>query len=292
MPSLRACVYRAIRDDEYPAAARLFLASLEDLAKRLNASVDPRSPEDVAIGYRHVGQSGIFRVAEIDGRLVALACATMRERQWFLSGFWTAPDVRLHGIGGPLLREVRDEGRRRGATRFSVWSSPDTPAIASYMKLGMLPGTQLFAFGGSVIHGVSAQGHWSTAPIEPEVVAALDRGLVGVRRDEDHRYFAGHGFSGALVLRDGAPAGYFYVHDGAIGPAGWRADDDADGVLALALAAAARHGEVQLTAPGVNHRAIEMALRCGLRLVRTSHLLWTEPIGAMERYLPSGPLLF
>lgn len=223
---------------------------------------------------------------------MALACATMRERQWFLAGFWAAPDVRLHGVGGPLLRQVWDEGRRRGATTCYVWSSPDAPAIASYMKLGMLPGTQLFAFGGPVGRGVSAQGRWTTAPIDLDTLAALERPLVGVRRDDDHRYLGHHGHAGRLVLHDGEPVGYFYVRDGAIGPAGWRRDDDAAGVLALALAAANEHGDVQLVAPGMNHRAIEIALGCGLRLLRTSHLLWTRPIGAMDRYLPSGPLLF
>ena len=50
--------------------------------------------------------------------------------------------------------------------------------------------------------------------------------------------------------------------------------------------------EVQLTIPGTNHRALRYALGSGLRLIRQSHLLWTEPVGAMERYVPSGPLLF
>lgn len=42
----------------------------------------------------------------------------------------------------------------------------------------------------------------------------------------------------------------------------------------------------------MNRLGLETALASGLRLVRNSHLLWTEPFGRMEQYIPSGPLLF
>ena len=50
--------------------------------------------------------------------------------------------------------------------------------------------------------------------------------------------------------------------------------------------------EVKIVVPGMNHIGLEAVLASGLRLVRTSHLLWTEPFGKMEQYIPSGPLLF
>jgi hypothetical protein len=87
--------------------------------------------------------------------------------------------------------------------------------------------------------------------------------------------------------------GYYHVHGGTIGPIGWSDAVIGDGVLGLALRdAASGGGDVQLTIPGMNHTAMRFALGSGLRLIRTSHLLWTEPIGDMERYVPSGPLLF
>src|SRR5204863_951543 len=105
--------------------------------------------DEEAAGYAFVARTGIFRVATLDGRIVALACATVRDTQWFLSGFWADPSLRQRGIGGPLLREVWDEGIRRGCRQQFVWSSIDPTAIATYLKLGMLPGSQLFAFAGS-----------------------------------------------------------------------------------------------------------------------------------------------
>jgi hypothetical protein len=252
-----------------------------------------RDRELVAHGYRYVARTGIFRVAAVDGRLVALACAIVRGEQWFLSGFWTDPARRLGGIGGPLLREVWDEGARAGARSFSVWSSPDLTAIASYLKLGMLPGTQLFAFSGRA-RPVGGSSLVRAEPLDPERVAGLDRELVGVRRDDDHRYWLDRdGARASVVLVGRDLVGYFYVHHGTVGPVGWSREDAGAPVLALALAEAARDAEeVQLTVPGTNHLAIRTALASGLRLVRTSHLLWTRPTGAMDRYIPSGPLLF
>jgi hypothetical protein len=252
-----------------------------------------RDIELVAHGYAYVARTGIFRVAEKDGRIAAIACAIVRGPYWFLSGFWADPSLRLQGIGGPLLRAVRDEGRTAGARVFYVWSSPDAPAIASYMKLGMLPGTQLFAFAGPPT-SLSAARVPRTEDLTPERVADLDRELVGVRRDDDHRYWLARDGVRARVVLDGRDVvGYYYVHGGTIGPVGWTRDDVGADVLGAAVADAARGGtDAQLTAPGTNHVAIRFALACGLKLIRQSHLLWTAPVGHMERYLPSGPLLF
>ncbi len=286
-------VYRAIRADEFTAAADLFFDALEGLVARLNMPAPHRDRDLVAHGYAYVARTGIFRVAAVDDRLAALACAIVRDGIWFLSGFWTDPARRLQGIGGPLLREVWDEGRRAGARSFYVWSSPDFPAIASYLRLGMLPGTQLFAFAGAAAP-VPIDAAFQTGSLEAERVADLDRALVGARRDGDHRYWLDRaGARGRVVTRGGDVVGYYYVHDGTIGPAGWATDDVGESVLRLAIADASEDArDVQLTAPGMNHTALRVALASGLRLVRASHLLWTEPIGAMQRYLPSGPLLF
>lgn len=250
-----------------------------------------RDRELVARGYAYVARTGVFRVAAQGDRIVALACAIVRGPFWFLSGFWAAPDLRLQHIGGPLLRETRDEGAKAGARVFYVWSSIDAPAIASYMKIGMLPGTQLFAFAGPI---AARPSPLRTEPLTAERVADLDRDLVGVRRDGDHAYWlAREGARGRVVLDGREVVGYYYAHGGTVGPVGWTRDDVAESVLASACADAANDAEtVQLTVPGTNHAGLRFALSSGLMLIRQSHLLWTAPVGHMERYLPSGPLLF
>jgi hypothetical protein len=252
-----------------------------------------RDVELVEQGYRHVARTGIFRVAAIDDRLVSLACAIVRGTQWFLSGFWTDPALRVQGIGGPLLREVWDEGQRRGTRAHFVWASIDHAALASYMKLGMLPGTQLFAFAGPP-RLATPRASLRTEVLTAERVASLDRDLVGVRRDDDHAYWLGRPGARAMVVTMGSEiVGYYHRYRGTVGPVGWSRDDVADDVLALAMRDALTDAtDVQITVPGTNHAALRFAFASGLRLIRESHLLWTVPIGRMESYVPSGPVLF
>ena len=231
-------------------------------------------------------------MAVADGRLVALACAIVREDEWFLSGFWASADVRQQGIGGPLLREVWDEGVRRGARRQFVWASIDPTAIATYMKRGMLPGSQLFAFSGAP--RADARAGLDTATLTVEVASSVDRTIRGVPRAVDHEWWASKaGVVGRAVTKRGKIAGYYYVDKGQIGPAAWLAAEDGPALLASAIRdAALTADEIKIVVPGMNHVGLEIALGAGLRLVRTSHLLWTEPFGRMEQYIPSGPLLF
>ncbi len=239
-----------------------------------------------------MASNGIFRVAVQDGRMVALACAILRDEEWFLSGFWADTTLRQHGIGGPLLREVWDEGVRCGARRQFVWASPDPTAIATYLKLGMLPGSQLFAFAGTP-RPTAAPG-LETHTLTVDDAAAIDRAIRGVGRAVDHEWWLGQPQRVArLVIVRGKPAGYYYAADGRIGPAAWLDPADGAAVLLHAMRDAAEQSErVQLVVPGMNHIGIAAALGAGLRLERSSHLLWTEPFGRMEQYIPSGPLLF
>ena len=231
-------------------------------------------------------------MAVADGRLVALACAILRDDEWFLSGFWASADVRQQGVGGPLLREVWDEGVRRGARRQFVWASIDPTAVATYMKFGMLPGSQLFAFSGAP--RPEARAELETAPLTTELGATVDRTIRGVPRAVDHEWWSNKtGVAGRAVTKRGQVAGYYYLDKGQIGPAAWLAPEDGPALLASAISDAARSAdEVKIVVPGMNHVGLETVLGSGMRLVRNSHLLWTEPFGRMEQYIPSGPLLF
>ncbi|HUQ41142.1 MAG TPA: GNAT family N-acetyltransferase [Candidatus Limnocylindrales bacterium] len=263
------------------------------MATRHNAPPPPPElVDEEEHGYRFVAETGIFRVAMKEDRMVALACAIVRGDEWFLSGFWTDADARQQGIGGPLLREVWDEGVRRGARRQFVWASIDATAIATYMKLGMLPGSQLFAFSG--VPSLGAAAAVQTPELSIAAATSIDRVVRGVARAIDHEWWQAIPDTVARAVFDGGTlTGYYYVHHGQIGPAAWLADDAAPTVIGAALGDAARMGgETKIVVPGMNHAALRVVLAARLRLVRTSHLLWTAPFGQMERYIPSGPLLF
>lgn len=282
---------RAAREADVEPALDLFIATLRDMLARNGVDAGDLPRDEWSYGYPHVFRTGIFRVAEDDGELVAICHAIVRGPLWFLSGFWARPDRQRSGVGGRLLREVWDEGRARGATTFFTWSSIDLTAMASYLRRGMLPGYQILSFAGDA---APVADRPETNELTTDIAAAIDRDVIGDARAVDHEFWRKEpGRIGRAVLRDGQVIGYHYVRAGAIGPAAWMNREDADAVLRSAFAdALAQSPAVRLRALGANHDAIRFALARGLRLVGYSHLLATAPFGHLDRYAPSGPTLF
>jgi GNAT superfamily N-acetyltransferase len=283
---------RAAREEDIEPALDLFIGTLRDMLARNGIDAGELARDEWRYGYPHVFRTGIFRVAEEDGELVAICHAIVRGPLWFLSGFWARPDRQGAGIGSRLLREVWDEGRARGASTFFTWSSIDLTAMASYLRRGMLPGYQILSFVGEPASTTVVAAE--IAPLTVEIAAAIDRDVIGTAREIDHGFWSTEpGRVGRAVMRGGIPVGYHYVRSGSIGPAAWTSSADADVVLRTAIAEArAQSSIVRLRALGANHDTIRFALASGLRLAGYSHLLTTSAFGHLERYAPSGPTLF
>lgn len=285
--------HRPGTDDDITEAASLFIASVSDLTRRYGLAAPPFTAASIEPTYRHIHRTGIFDVAEQDGRLVAICHAIVRGEQWFLSGFWALPGLQGKGLGGPLLRRVWAEGVRRGARLQYTWSSVDFTAMATYLKLGMLPGYPILTFTGAPSSLPDPAGALDEVALEVDSAAAIDAEVRGIRREIDHGYWLEGSGTGRLVRRGGRPAGYYHVSRGVIGPAAWLDASDAEAVLGLALREAQRQSsEVRIAIPGKNHAATRAALAAGLRLVAFSHLLCTAEPGRMDHYIPSGPSLF
>lgn len=286
--------YRAAQEEELPETVDLFLEAVPDLYRRHNLEMPlpPRAGTEQV--YHHIWRTGIFRVAEIDGQLVAICHAIMRDELWFLSGFWTRAGVQAQGIGGGLLREVWREGAQAGAKKFFVWSSMDQTAMGSYLKIGMLPGYQIFTFSGQPTALPDVPHNYTVEPLSLEVACGIDREVRETRREIDHQFWLTEAqLEGRQIRRGGRLTGYYYFKGESCGPIAWMEADDAPAVLALACREASAQSEsISLRVPGLNHDAIRFALAHGLRLNGTTHLFTTAPIGRMEQYLPSGPALF
>jgi hypothetical protein len=291
-------IYRAAREEEIPAALDLFLEAVGHLYRRHNLEVPPPPRPAVESAYRHIFKTGIFRVAETDGRLVAVCHAVVRDALWFLSGFWARPELVAGGVGGRLLREVWREGEAAGARKFFVWSSMDQTAIASYLKAGMLPGYQVFTFSGaagSLCDAPDAPAGYAVELLSLETACAIDGEVREARREEDHRYWLSEvKLEGRQVRRGGRLVGYYYFKGDAFGAAAWTDAEAGAALLTLGCREAAAQSEtITLRVPGINHDAIRFAFRHGLRLSgATAHLFTSAPFGRMEQYLPSGPSLF
>jgi N-acetylglutamate synthase-like GNAT family acetyltransferase len=291
-------IYRAAREEEIPETLDLFLEAVQHLTRRHNLEtlLPPRPAVEVA--YRHIFKTGIFRVAETDGRIVSICHAVVRDALWFLSGFWTRPELAAGGVGGRLLREVWREGQEAGARKFFVWSSMDQTAIASYLKIGMLPGYQVFTFNGqsTALRDLpDAPAGYTIEPLSLEVACGIDREVRETRREEDHRFWLSEvKLEGRQVRHGGRLVGYYYFKGDVFGPAAWMEADGAEALLTLGCREAAAQSEtISLRVPGINHGTIRFAFRHGFRLGgTTAHLFTNAPFGRMEHYLPSGPSLF
>ena len=291
--------YRPAHADDMPDCVELFLVSLQDMRLRHNlSSATPSTSSGMLAFYQHVLATGIFRVAEADGRIAALACATLRDQLWFLSGFWARPQLQRQNIGMPVLRGVWDAGRKAGATHFFVWASTDVTAVAAYMKMGMLPGCQIFSFEGMPQRLSLGTPDETIESLDPSFAMDLDQAVRGTRRAVDHTYFSATRSRGRQVRRDGQRIGYYYLDGSRIGPAAWTEPEHAQALLAAAHREAAAAAEasterkVFIEVPGMNHAALRFAFESGLRLQDSSNLLMSAPFGRLEQYLPSGPGLF
>lgn len=294
---MKNVLYRPARAEDIPEAVEIHRITRNEMLTRHNLNVPHHDAEDQAAGFTHVLNTGIFRVAEVGGRLAAVCHAVVRDGIWFLSSYWVLPELQRQGIGGPLLRSVWAEGERQGARVFCVWASVDPTAMANYMKLGMLPGTQLLKFGGeaTTLHLPEAPEGYEVRPLEPEAGAAIDREVRATPRRMDHEYWARRpALHGSVVLRNGKPCGYYYVGDrGDVAPAAWLDTPDGDAVLTLACREAAERGSsASLRFAGYNHQAALFALGAGFAFTGFSHFLTTDRFGKLEQYVASGPLLF
>ncbi|HEX8852997.1 MAG TPA: GNAT family N-acetyltransferase [Pyrinomonadaceae bacterium] len=290
--------YRQPLETEIEETAGVFLEAVADLYARhgLPGAALPERPF-IEKMYEYIRRTGIFRVAESEGRIVAVCHAVVRDSLWFLSGFWALPALQRQRIGMPLLREVWEEGARAGARTFFTWSSVDTTAMAAYMKMEMLPGYQILTFAGAPRVTPPPLDVYETRPLDVAAAVSIDERVRATGREVDHRlWLSDADYTGRLVLgRGGRVAGYYYFQQsGVVGPAAWDAAEDAEGLLSAAFreASARSGGQVRLALPGINHAGIRFSLASGLRLLAYTHLLTTAPFGRMECYVPSGPSLF
>jgi hypothetical protein len=284
---------RPLGDHEIETAVDLFLASAADMTERHGVHLPSAFRPSVVAQYTHIQRTGIFRVAEAEGRIVGLACANVRDAWWFLSGFWVQPGLQGQRIGGPLLDEVLRDGERAGARTFFTWSSVDPRAMATYMRRGLLPGWPMLIFVGEPSGDAGASRAYDVAELDGELPASLARAARHPLRAVDHAFWREAAPTARTVVHGGAPVGYFYARAGSIGPVAWSDEEHAPAVIDRALAAAAALGTAPLrvNVPGVAHVAIRHLLARGLRLASYGHMLATDVPGDMTRYLPSNALL-
>lgn len=307
--------YRAVRPDELGACAEVWRSALNDYLGRLGQVEIGTETAPLIRLYTHLSSTDPERFVVATRadretgheRIVAFASALVRERLWFLSMLFVAPEVQASGIGRALMAQVMPSGETAADMCLATATDSAQPiSNALYASYGIVPRLPLLnliglpehpdAFGalpsGVTPFGfdavVATDGHEALAT----AVDDLDREVLGVAHPIDHRYLRSESRRGWLYRGpDGRPVGYGYATEaGRVGPIAVRDADLVTPVIGHLTRTVMPRGAFALWLPGSADRAVTATLRAGFRLDQFPVLLcWDRPFADFGRYLPISP---
>ena len=286
--------------------ARVFLRSATDLSRRHGNTPPPMRISDMASALAHLQKTDPrgFHVAERDGRVIAFAATIVRGHTHFLSMFWALPNLQSKGIGRRVLARAFSRPRKPATAVRCVYASLDTRAQALYLKFGMRPRGMFYLLKGPPrrsprpkraveLEQVGEPGKVSRRMLA--IAARFDRTFRGARRDVDIRFLMGLPGARFFTARAGRKTlGYAIINEkGRVGPAGVT-DARYSAGLAWAIKEAARKMKAEsifVVVPGVNHGAIDVFFRAGLKTEFFGAWMSAKPVGSFEGYMLAGGML-
>ncbi|MCI0398224.1 MAG: GNAT family N-acetyltransferase [Chloroflexi bacterium] len=305
MPRIRAyaVTYRPGTAADSYATFRVFEETFADLSQRLGHG--PTSwPDPEALArmwaergslYNHLAETAEeYWLAERNGQVVGFARSILRGDVRQLTEFFVRPGEQSAGMGRALLSRAFPV---EGVAHRSIIASPDTRALALYMKLGVYPRFPLGYFWRRP-EPVTVETDLSFMPLanRPATLAMLgelDKAVLGYRREIDHTWFI-RDRQGVLYSRAGRPVGYGYLGP-RNGPFALLDERDFPAVLAHAETAAAvdGHDHFGIEVPMINRAAVDYLLARGSHLHGFIALFMCDtPFGHFERYIVTSPPFF
>jgi ribosomal protein S18 acetylase RimI-like enzyme len=234
-----------------------------------------------------------FWVAEDGGRIAGYARSTLREDVRQLTELYVRPSLQSVGLGRELLRRAFP---REGAKRRLVVASTDARAIKRYLRAG--------ASACGIVAHFSRKAEFMTmrSPLHAEPISAvpqtieafgaIDKQVLGFRRDTDHEFLLTNR-QGFLFSREGRPVGYGYVGKRS-GPFAALHAADLRGMLSYAENEAAARGiEFGLEVPLTNSVVVSHLLERDFHMEAFFEVLMTDgDFGRFENYVFSSPPFF
>jgi GNAT superfamily N-acetyltransferase len=295
--------YRPLEPADNRATSEILAAAIDDLSARKGvqgnstAGLDPDEAwERRRTLWEHLAETAERGwLAERDGRPIGYARTILRDGLRELTEFFVLPDAQNGGVGRELLTRAFPPGE--GAANRCLIATSDSRALARYLKAGLAAQFPIYAFARAP-EAVEVETDLIAEPIDsaaPDVtaLAAVDRAILGHRRDADHRFLA-RTRAGHLYRRGGEVVAYGY-HGPWQGP--FAALDPADQPALLGAAesgaAAARLEEVTFEVGLVNHAAVGWLLGRGYRLDPFLTFFMTDrAFGQFDRYVLTSPPIF
>lgn len=277
----------------------VFIESLIELGQRLGVDTITGGVENLdalwtkrAPIMTHVAETcDKWWVAEENGRVVGYARSTLRDEIRQLTEFFVRPGAQSAGVGRGLLERVFPVEGARGRI---LLATPDTRALARYLKAGLSARFPVYHFG-RPRREATYTGDLEAVPVASDqyglaLLASIDRDVLGFRRDADHRWLLSNR-RGFVYIRNAAPVGYGYV---GLYQGPFAALEPAAISAMLAHAESVAEGEeFGVEAPLINRSATQYLLEQGFRMDPfVNYYLSDVELGKFDRYLVTTPSLF
>jgi GNAT superfamily N-acetyltransferase len=286
------------------ACFRVFEAAIDDLGRRTGTIANTTASETWAWDirqplYDHLAATADeWWIAEDDaGRVVGYARSMERDGTRELTEFFVHPAAQAGGIGRELLARAF---RADGVKHRSIIATTDVRAVNRYLREG-LAGRLPLAGLEAVPRAVALETDLVREPIVAtertlEALGAIDRAVLGFRRDVDHIWLATER-SGWLYRRAGEAVAYGYhpVRPSWGGPYAALEAADLPVLLADAESAAfeAGHATVSFDVALIAQTAIDHLLGRGFRVDPFLMLFFTDgPVDGLDRYVLTSPPFF
>jgi ribosomal protein S18 acetylase RimI-like enzyme len=223
-------------------------------------------------------------VAELDGRVIGVAEAIVRERVWCLSMLGVLPGLQRSGAGRALMQRAAEH--RRGSDAALIVSSNDPGALRLYADAGFAMHPTLEADGDVDRRRLPRQNGAvrEAGGDDVEALAALTRGVRGAPYTPELRFALGQG---GRLLRAGERGFAVLTAAGQLWTLVARDDETASALLWSALAEAHAGARVRWIT-GSQQWAIEVAARARLRLTAYGALCVRGAPGPLAPFLPSS----
>lgn len=297
MTTIRACTEADMRDIHgiYVESVSQLLRqhNLEPLTDGSARALDSLWETDRAIMTHLFNTAERQCIAEINGRIIGYARATLRDGVRQLTELFVHPGRQSRGVGKKLIEYVFPA---EGARQRVILASSDIRGTMRYFKAGIYARFPIYYFTRrpkkvNVETDLDFQPMSASAALM-KTLNHIDNTIIGYRREEDHRWFV-ENRQGYLYTRAGEAVGYGYV-GARIGPMALLNPADYPAVLAHAETTAARQKHpFALNIPGHNRHAIDHALK---RDMRTDSFIVTfmsdKVSGSYDHYIFSSPDFF
>ena len=297
--------YRPGTPADSRACFELMEAAIDDFGQRTGVIAndtfgDPAAWETRRPLFEHLaatGESWWLALDDTSDRLLGYARTIMRDGMRELTEFFVHPTAQAGGIGRELLARTFSPD---GARHRSIIATTDTRAIARYLRAGLGARLPMAGFEATP-RPVSLETDLVREPIDPAAppfadLATIDRAILDIRRDEDHRWLAGQR-PGWLYRRGGIAVAYGYHPSRPSWGGPLAALDPVDLPVLLAdsetAAAEAGHDRVTFDLPLIARTAIDHLLARGFRVDAFLMLYFTDgPTDGLDRYVLTSPPFF